>query len=283
MNSPMSGPAAWYIRRSNQVTGPFPHGLVLRYRELGRLKPSDEVSADGVNWFRVDEVAALSVVPLGESTVGDDAQAEGGIDWARERGRARRRWLEERWIPDRRTGEEGGDVSHGRSRGPDRRVDPAARETVHFALDKGMSSARNGTLTIAIAAIVVVALGGIALWRFVPSQSLKVQLLKAPVVDCAAPAAPGVRWTGCDKRNAALVGAQLSGADLRNAMLTGADLSRCRLDGASLANADLRGANLEGASLAGADLSGARLDDARWLDGRVCESGSVGRCAGPPP
>ncbi len=285
MNQPMAtGPATWYIRRGNQVTGPFPHRLLVHYRELGRLKPPDEVSADGVNWFRLDEVPALAIQPIDDSAVAVDAadvEVEGEVDWTRERGRARRRWLEERWIPDRRTGE-GGDDAEGQPRGPDRRSDPRARESVHFASDKTESGARNGTLVIAIAVIVGVGLGGFALWRFVPSKTIEVQLLKSAIVDCAAPPAPGVRWTGCDKRNAALAGAELTGAELKNAMLTGADLSRSRLDGANLGNADLRGANLEGASLARADLSGARLDDARWIDGSICEAGSVGHCAGAP-
>lgn len=281
MNQPMTGPAAWYVRRGNQVTGPFPHGLLVRYRELGRLKPPDEVSADGVNWFHLDEVPALAVAPVDESAVVIDAEGEGEIDWSRERGRARRRWLEERWITDRRSGESVGHVE-GQPRGPDRRSDPKARESVHFASDKTESGARNGTLVIAIAVIVAVGLGGFALWRFVPSKSLEVQLLKSAVADCAALPAPGVRWTGCDKRNAALTGADLTGSEFKNALLTGADLSHARLDGANLGNADLRGANLEGASLARADLSGARLDDARWIDGSICEAGSVGHCAGAP-
>ena len=161
MNHPMAGPAAWYIRRGNQVTGPFPHGLLVRYRELGRLKPPDEVSADGVNWFRLDEVPALAIQPIDDSARRRrQARSEGEIDWTRERGRARRRWLEERWIPDRRTGESGDDAE-GQPRGPDRRSDPKARESVHFASDKTASSGRNGTLAIAIAVLMAVGLGGL--------------------------------------------------------------------------------------------------------------------------
>ncbi len=137
-------------------------------------------------------------------------------------------------------------------------------------------------MAIAIGVLIAVAVGGLLLWRFAPTKALEVRLLKRTAVDCAAPPAPGVRWTGCDKRNAALAAAELTGADLKNAMLTGTDLSHSRLDGANLDNADLRGANLEGAHLVGADLSGARLDDAKWVDGRICESGSVGHCAGEP-
>lgn len=281
MNRPSAGPTAWYLRRGDQVSGPFPHGLMVRYRELGRLKVSDEVSADGVNWFRVDEVPALAFAPIDDTDTSGAVEVEGEVNWDRERGRARRRWLEERWIPDRRSGGDGA-AGTGQARGPDRRKDPNARETVHFASDRAPPVSRTTTVTVAFAVVIAVVLAGFAVWRLAPSKELKVVLMKPPASDCAAAAAPGVRWTGCDKRGAALAGAALAGADLRNTILSGADLARSRLDGANLSNADLRGADLEGASLADAELSGARLDEARWIDGRLCERGSVGHCAGAP-
>jgi hypothetical protein len=59
----------------------------------------------------------------------------------------------------------------------------------------------------------------------------------ASAADCAAPAAPGVDWSGCD-----LSGVDLSGADLSGADLSGADLSGADLSGADLSGADLTGA-----------------------------------------
>ena len=74
-----------------------------------------------------------------------------------------------------------------------------------------------------------------------------------------------------------------------DAVLTDASLDGTNLPGASFMRSDLRGADLTGAYLVGADLQdakldGTRLDDAvlvraRWTDGRICATGSVG--AGP--
>jgi len=277
MNRPLAGPAAWYVRRSGEVSGPFPHGLLVRYRELGRLKAPDEVSADGVNWFKLEEVPALAVIPSVDDGANAVAGLEGEVDWARERDRARRRWLEERWIPDRRTSE-ASETNARRTRGPDRRTDPTARENVHFGSDAAAPVNRWASAAVALAVLMAVGVSGLAVWRLAPSKTLQVFLLKPSASDCSALPAPGVPWAGCDKRGAALAGMNLAGADLGNANLAGADLSRSRLDGAKLSNTDLRGAELEGASLAGADLSGARLDDASWLDGRRCGRASIGRC-----
>lgn len=73
-------------------------------------------------------------------------------------------------------------------------------------------------------------------------------------------------------------GADLSLADLRATRLVDASLRRAKLEHADLTNADLRYADLTEASLGGAELRRARLDHARWNDGRVCASGSVGVC-----
>jgi hypothetical protein len=259
------------------VSGPFPQGLLASYRELGRLNPPDEVSADGLNWFPLDDVPALAILPIDDTANAVRVAVEGEVDWARERGRARRRWLEERGNSDRRSGEDGDDGG-GQPRGPDRRSDPNARESVHFAPDAAAGNGRRAALAVALGVVVAVGLAALVIWKFVPVNEFNVVLLRPAAPDCAASPAPGVRWSGCDKRDAMLAAASLSGADLRNAILAGADLSRSRLDGANLSNVDLRGANLEGADMANTELTGARLDEATWIDGRRCERGSVGRC-----
>jgi len=90
-----------------------------------------------------------------------------------------------------------------------------------------------------------------------------------------------------------LHGANLAGADLTRADLTGANLRDANLGGANLNEADLNGANLEGANLTEADLTeanlfraeltgavliGANLTGALWVDGGICQEGSIGMC-----
>lgn len=86
---------------------------------------------------------------------------------------------------------------------------------------------------------------------------------------CDAPAAPGVKWCGCDKRDAVLFSADLRGADLRDADLRGAALNHANLSEADLRGADLtgaKGASVMSANLSGANLSGATLRGATFTD-----------------
>jgi hypothetical protein len=62
--------------------------------------------------------------------------------------------------------------------------------------------------------------------------------------------------------------AKLSGMDLAHA-----DLRRANLIGVTFIRATLFGADLSGAKIAGANFSGAL-----WIDGSICQAGSVGRC-----
>lgn len=50
------------------------------------------------------------------------------------------------------------------------------------------------------------------------------------------------------------------------------------LRGTRLASADLSYANLTDARMEGAVLAKTRFDNATWVDGRTCQSGSVGQC-----
>ncbi|MCC7265610.1 MAG: pentapeptide repeat-containing protein [Candidatus Latescibacteria bacterium] len=78
---------------------------------------------------------------------------------------------------------------------------------------------------------------------------------------------------GADLRGALLRGALLLQADLRDARFQGAQLKDGRLGGAKL-----QGANFTGATLDTLDLQGVNLTGAIWVDGRICGSGSFGRC-----
>lgn len=93
---------------------------------------------------------------------------------------------------------------------------------------------------------------------------------------------------GCDLRSADLHGADLSdcnaeGANLMGANLEGANLEDATLDDASMEKANMKNARLHGASLdhatvEGADFKGADLQDVTWVDGKVCQKGSIGLC-----
>lgn len=88
------GGFALYLRQAGVASGPYPRGLLERYVELGRIRPGDELSRDGVHWHVVDHllpgVSALDSIPADTAS------------WELERKRARLRWIEERDGGDRR-------------------------------------------------------------------------------------------------------------------------------------------------------------------------------------
>src|SRR3569623_1333074 len=47
--SGMAGLNVWYVRRGDEVKGPYPSGLITRYVLLGRVRANDEVRIDGAS------------------------------------------------------------------------------------------------------------------------------------------------------------------------------------------------------------------------------------------
>lgn len=75
-----------------------------------------------------------------------------------------------------------------------------------------------------------------------------------------------------------LTGANLNTARLVRANLIEATLTRADLTNANLSNADLARAGLLNAILTGADLGNANLVGATWINGGICQPGSIGMC-----
>lgn len=68
------------------------------------------------------------------------------------------------------------------------------------------------------------------------------------------------------------------GCDFYRAKLDRLDLTGVNLRRATLAYASFREATLYNADLSGADLRGTIFDGAVWVDGSICQQGSVGTC-----
>jgi hypothetical protein len=86
---------ALYLRQGEAESGPYPRGLLERYVELGRVRPGDELSEDGLHWH-----PAASMLP--GLTALESAPAADPAQWDVERRRARLRWIEERGGAERR-------------------------------------------------------------------------------------------------------------------------------------------------------------------------------------
>lgn len=262
----------WYVRDKAGVRGPFPETLICSYIVLGRLHQDDEVSMDEMFWRKAGQVPelrrAMHDLLAGHTHVDD-------VQWSEERAKAVLRWLDDRKSSDPR-GSHATDDDMPRldTRSGDERRHEA--ETVEQHVYREGRSAfesqlhhyrqRFGKPLAWFVSGVLVAAALLVLF-VEPVNPVKVGL-QMSTVDCAAPPAPSVRWSGCRKD-----GALLAGADLRAAELVGTSLRQ-----AQLSHADFSRANLLHADLAGADLSGARLGEAVWVDGRICAADSIGRC-----
>ncbi len=295
----------WYVQNGDTVTGPFPEKWLVRDLMLGRLSPQHRVSLDQMNWLSLSECPEL----IAAAAQPDAAEGE-EPEWDEERRRAAFRWIDERRLLERRSGEIQAPADNKRQH-PDRRQPESADVLLarqrHAELEAELKRQRERFVGVGL---VLLALLGLAVWaamRMTPVNPVEVGLSHA-VPECGAPAAPQVNWGGCDKGGAWLRGvdlgsavltaarfntanlslsrlayanlerADLSYANLDGAQLNSANLQQAHLDYAELKHADLRRADLRGARLDAANLTGALLEQAIWIDGRECQAGSVGAC-----
>lgn len=287
----------WYVRRQDQVKGPFPSGSIRRFLLLGRVLLDDEVSIDKTSWCPVSKVP--EVIPpevrkaLKQGTTtnilpaklredernGRDRRAEADTEEEKERRASDRRQNEPKVIRNHR----------------------AAKTDL-----RELSKQRRFPLSAVSVMSILLALAiGYGVYLGAPPA--------LPDPDCGINPGPGVNWRNCRLdalsaesrdfqggnlsntilRNARLSGSLFNDADLQYADLSGADLShgefkRAGMKGTELRNADLSYAdlggadlsfsNLSGANLGGANLNGADFSQAIWIDGKKCLAGSVGEC-----
>jgi len=285
---PMTKHPPLYIRRNNDIHGPFPPKQISQSLLLGRFRLSDEVSEDRENWVTIQSRQDL----LPEALQGDLSDEQ-----AQERLKAARRWADERRPEhgahaDSRRSPESDEVLEYRSH----------RESIYkrFMQRREFSAVQAIVVLLAIAGLIY------AGFHFSPQTQIEQP-------SCDAPARAGVNWRNCrmaglqslksDLRDASLDSANLSGANLFGSNLSGASLMYTDLSMANLSYVDFRQAQMKGSNLQRADLSyadftdadlsyvdftgakmqnvrldGARLDNAIWIDGRNCLEGSVGEC-----
>lgn len=192
--------AAYYIRIRGEVSGPFPRGLLLRHRALGRLGARDEVSPDRIAWEPVEQCPAMALPETTHKPCAcDEAEA---VAWREERRRAQLRWIDERSTDDRRIRERA-DAADEQRNGSDRRATPAP--AIHcFGSDTAPSRPRTRWhLAVVLAALLVACLIGAALRWLAPRQDPRVQLLRHSALESPAgsgsasgvPAPPASRGT----------------------------------------------------------------------------------------
>ncbi len=291
----------WYIRRSEAVQGPFPSGTLRRFVLLGRVRLSDQVSLDKQQWEIVSRVP--EVVPPEVRK----AAAEGHLEdvlpiHLREDERAgleRRSKGQDKQFKDQRKGQRRQDEPELMQR---------HRQAKAELLQLEKTGRRTPFVAMAVSTLLVLVAVGVGLYIGMPAS------IQDP--DCNAKAGPGVNWRNCrldavsfesanlqgailnssilrmaklpgaiftlaDLQYADLSGSDLSYAEFANAKMKGINLQSADLSYADLSNSDLSFANLRGSNMGGAKIGGARLDRAIWIDGTVCQPGSLGRCIRP--
>jgi Pentapeptide repeats (8 copies) len=285
----------WFVRRNGEVKGPFMPAQITRNILLGRLKPDDELSSDEQHWQQVAMHRELYPDVLQESPVNDEK-----VDIAKIQ-------VDERVADKRREKQK---MAEDRRRTRDRRATESDAILVHRhhrkevadACKNGMERPKIPILSILLIVIVIV---GFGMLLKPEKKNLK--------SDCTLPPNTGVNWSNCNFINlnaenqnlefailtdaklneSKLSGVNLSGSDMAYAEIIRSDLSyanlkNVRLIGANLQHSDLSYANLEGtdfsyadlsnALLAGADMTNTKLSNTIWIDGKICEKGSVGSC-----
>lgn len=276
----------WYYRRAGEEKGPYTVGMMRQYVLLGRLRADDEVSDDRVQWHPLHQEPAL--IP---DILSQDVQSPG----VNERLSAARRWADER--------EHAGASREGESerRGEKQVVSPAQRRSWFAGKTNKIESYR----TLFVVAALFSILAALVYYWTPPARYT--------AVSCNAEMQAGVDLRYChlvgevfqgqDLREASFLSATLietsfAGSDLRqtdfsyvtamggdfaatnlqHARLKGANLKRANFNNANLADADLSYADLLGADLQSVNLTGTNLEFAIWVDGRVCDTGSIGQC-----
>jgi len=275
----------WYLRHAGTILGPYPPPQVEELLRDGAITGEWEISLDEQDWLPLKESGQFS----GQENTWQAEHAGVQLAWIEERQRARDRWR----------GESGdAPMPH------DSQLDETRRQALGLdqqRTDRLVNEERTRRPSLLIGLLALLALGAVGVSVWWGQQPIKATL--NPAVDCVAPAAEGINWSGCDKHGATLAGAMLRnarldrarledarlagavmeyasavGANLRNADLRGAKLTAMDLSGADLSGADLTGANLRYAAIKGTQMAGTRLDQAVWSDGRACAAGSVGAC-----
>ena len=291
----------WYVRRGNQVKGPFKTSIIEQLVTGNRIRDADELSRDRVTW---QTFAALRPTFAGETEGSELIEAlnrPSGSDHVTldeaSVARAQRPEVPED-VPEHTvrtapipteprsthaSASEGLETDNSGSnpesyeaqaewddsvRQPARRL--AADSTTPIVPRRFASFGRSTETPLvrtkqAASLISIMALIVVAGIAFLPAEKLD-----SP--DCAAPAKPGVNWSNCrfDGRN--LKGAELDESALRSVHLRDANLLGMRLGASDLAYAELTNANLSysdlsavsavGADLRGADLAYANLEGA---------------------
>ncbi len=289
----------WYIRRGQDISGPFPVGQVERDILLNRIRESTELSPDSTHWKELLEwpewASYLKSLYEGENV--------------EEQLQRRRRWEDERTGYDRRANNPQPEPKYQNRRSITDRRSAESSDTIDSRQQRHQRAK-----SIRLYSLRAVAIPVAAVIVFVVTYLL---LYKPPAtedrIDCSLAAAEAINWSHCDLQNKVLSDVNLSKSNLQSSNLTGAQLDQANISVSDLSfavftltriensnfsdsrmigvsfrntlilntkfdNANLTYADFSNAELENVSFKGARLDHAIWIDRRRCAQGSIGIC-----
>lgn len=238
----------WFLRRSGEVSGPYPSVRIRHDLLDGQVTMEDEVSHDQIHWQCVAEVT--EVVPHAMRADPDEEAATLGAQ----------RWREQR-----------------------KAFLTILLAVGLFGLALAITVLLDETVPVQMAACDAPPGPGVQ-WQHCLLMGLDAPGVNLHGANLASANLRAAQLSGADLQQADLrfinlSGANLALAQLQGADLTGADLRAANLSGVNLSGADLSFTDLTGAYIEGASFDGAKLGETIWIDGRHCAGSSVGVCA----
>ena len=237
-----------YTRHENIIRGPFPSKQVTRHILLGRLKLTDEVSTDQINWRALSEFPDL--IPDELKGNQDNPEAQERLLLARYR-------EDERLADDRREHKRTG--AEDKIRSGDRRslesLDVRKHREVKTKIFKeGKQQEKTKSIGVLLVIVAVIVLVG----YFVKSTPVKVQLVK----QCNLVPGPNVNWSDCQMEGSVFDEADLRNARMRNVNLTGSSIKNTNLSHSDLAYGNYSLVNFQYSNLSNSNLLGSVLRNA---------------------
>ncbi len=294
----MTEQAQWYVKRGKQTRGPFTTTMLKKVASSGRLRETDQLSKDQINWKVAKNYPKLFAQTTGNLLLKDDER--NGYDRRQKNADAK-----QTSNTDDQHNENGEHRAGPERRQPETKQEIERRKRRTNLLESIREHRPEDRFPYAAIVVTILLIAIAGFWMHTPEE--------VSVADCAAIPAPKINWDNCQLDKVRVVKADMSESSMRSATLRAADLRGTRLTASSLAYADLsgaklseanfdladmKGANLRGSDLSGTsfvsadlsyadlresifddtDLTGAILDNAIMPSGKVCARGSIGEC-----
>jgi len=210
-----------YTRRGDTIRGPFPSKQITRHVLLGRLKITDKVSIDQINWKPISEFP--EIIPTEVSVNSDDPQARERLKLARYR-------EDERLSDDRRADKRSSDAGDKRSSSNRRKTEPMDVQLHREVKTEVFKEGKKSESFIVLGVSIFFLAGLVAAGYFVKSKPVEVKFVRL----CNTIPKPGVDWQNCKMEGSVFNKANLKKSRLRNVNLTGSSIKSTNLSDSDL-------------------------------------------------